>query len=94
MFSFNSCKRSRNDSECNDSKDFHNVNTDAVNCYKSANCIYFCDQITWNSVYVLNKMLRQLEDEMIIDIKKHKSLLPQDTKLCSVKIEPIPILLF
>ena len=78
----------------NNVKDFHNTITDTVNCYRSGNKIYFCDQINWNSVFVLNKMLRDLQDEIINEGTQTKSKLPSDSLYCNVKIEPIPIMLY
>jgi ATP-dependent protease ClpP protease subunit len=68
---------------------YHNVETSAVHCYKNRNNIYFCDQINWNSVFVLNQTLRQLEEEILAEFDKNITELQK----LRLKVEPAPILL-
>jgi len=89
-------KRARAESESSDAtsdvKFYHNVETKEVNCYRHQNNIYFCDQINWNSVFVLNRTLRQLEQEILVEVEKSKANISQFQKLW-LRVEPGPIML-
>jgi ATP-dependent protease ClpP protease subunit len=74
-----------------DSLNYHNMLTNDTNCHHSDNVITFCDTINWNSVYKLNKMLKDTEAEIIAE--KKSVILPSTLKKCTVTVTPKPIIL-
>ncbi len=89
-FDYSSSNRARLDKRS--CLDYHNVETDVVNCIRIGFSIHFCDQISWNTVSVLNKMLIEIDKEMSSEVEKAKSACIN--KYYTTTFTPTPIELF